>query len=333
MAENSEKRWLPADTILGAEASAATDIALAPLAILARRIRRATAWGVTAMLAAGSVLAIAASVGAGGWLSALGAVLCISLALGLTAQRLGLAAGDSRWWRLYAVVPIEAKLPMEAQRLLEDVRDGRRSVRYHRGQAGKAHDLSWGLARGKFGPLILASNPADQALMLRDWYGGDGLAIEFENFDNEQEKIQAINENYSYCSVNSAPPRHQFNHFLYYDAATFDLILRNAYPEYFVTREGANVPHRIKLIVRCLQIARDLLEKGDFVGIADFRDAVLRRLEGDDDATLEHHGLRESSDAVSSSWLEKALHSSGYPNIKKRLLLAEERVMLTKRPT
>ena len=327
MDDGSERRWLPVDTIIGAEASAATDLALAPLAKQAQRIRRTTAVGVAGMLTAGSVLAIAASAGVGGWLSAVGAVLCISVLLGLTAQWLGLVAGDSRWWRLYAAVPMEANLPIKAQQLLEDVKNGRVSVRYHRGQSGRPSNLSWRLARGQFGPLILASDPGIQALMMRDWYGGDGLTLEFQAEASAQtQRFTSAPREISGREVLRKP--RQFNHILYYDSVTFDRILRGAYPGYFDSPDGEIIEHKIKVTVRSLQYAHQLLLKREFDSLVEFRDAIVNRLRADPDESLAHYGRRESSDAVSSSWLDKALHPDGYNDIQKRLLKAEARVVL-----
>jgi hypothetical protein len=177
-------RWLPVDTILGVEVSAATDAALAPLAAQARRMRRSAILGTALLLGSAVALAIlSAGSGRAAWAVAAVAAATFGGILAYQTQRVW--SGDApRIGQRDRTISVP-DLPQASAALLADLRAGVKRARYRRAQSGRDVVLPPQQLRGPFGPLILSSLPEVQSLALRDWFGSDQLSIEIETVVHE----------------------------------------------------------------------------------------------------------------------------------------------------
>lgn len=175
-------RWLPVDTVLGAEISAATDTALAPLAAHARRVRRTAIRGTALLFGSAVVLALLAT-GPGGWVFGFAAVAAATFGAFLAVQTHRLWGESPNWMARRSRPAPVPELPEPAALLLFTLRSGRRRARYRRALSGRDIEIRSQMLRGPFGPLLMSSSPDIQSLALVDWLGGDQLWIEIENDD------------------------------------------------------------------------------------------------------------------------------------------------------
>ncbi len=321
--------WLPVDTILGREVARATDAALAPLAAEARRLRRVTVWGILVLFGAALWLILGSGM-TGGWeLAGFVGVGAASVAMLVAFQKRKMWDGDARWLRLYGRQIPQIDLPEAAGQLLAELRSGRRHARHRRGQSDPFVDLPTPLFRGPFGPLILSSDAHVQGLALWDWYGGDRLSVEIEATPMQDDAPADLphaatpfkpapiaGEGLLATKRRAEEKPSRFNRLLFLSEAELDAVLRRTYPEAFEVDPDRKVPHRSKLIVRTLQLARTRLAGRHYATVAQLRDEVVRQLRKEG---IEHHGLSESADKVSISWMEHALSHRSYPAIEREI--------------
>jgi hypothetical protein len=111
-------------------------------------------------------------------------------------------------------------------------------------------------------------------------------------------------------------PDSPFSRFLHLPTEELEAILRAAYPDFGTEHET----HRSRIIVHTFRIANELVKRGAFDEVTALRNAVIKRLGA---IGLDNHGLSESEDSVSSSWMDKALSRAPYKSIDGKLERAE----------
>ncbi len=182
----SSARWLPVDTVLGAEISAAADAALAPLAAHARQVRGTAISGIALLFGSALVLALLAA-GPGGWAFGFAVVAASGFGAFLAVQTHRLWGESPNWMaRRSSPAPVP-ELPAAAALLLSDLRSGRRRARYRRARSGRDIDIPPQMLRGPFGPLLLGSSPDFQSLALFDWLGSDQLWVEIQHVQDRRD--------------------------------------------------------------------------------------------------------------------------------------------------
>lgn len=277
MPDVTSPRWLPVDIVLGAEVSAATDAALAPLAAHARRIRRTAIVGTSILLGPAVALAIlAATPGEQAWAFLAVAFALFAFLLAVRAHRQWdgdeLAVGN-RGGRMPVPDPTidtdpaninvgnrggrmpVPDLPEAAAKLLADLRSGARRARYRRAQSGRDVTLPPQQMRGPFGALLLSSSPTVQSLALRDWLGGDQLSVEIETIEREWPLSTVVEVSEAANETGKAEHPLGLDHRLFMRREALGRLLDTAYPP--VSR-GA----RESLIVDALMLGNELVAAG-----------------------------------------------------------------------
>ena len=178
MVDERSRRWLPVDTIIGAELVPATDAALKDLASTAKRIKRVTLWGASVLIGFAVGLWLMTIARENGGVADIVAGVAAFTALLVVDQRWHFWQGDARWLGWYAMPIADPDLPAYSRSVLHQLQAGERRARYFRGQSGDPRKLPFTLLRGPFGPLILSSDPQVQSLAIWDMLGGDRLSVE-----------------------------------------------------------------------------------------------------------------------------------------------------------
>lgn len=296
-----EPRWLPLDTVLHKRSSADVAAMLAPLARYARRLHRLNRLTIILSVSAAAV-SVALVKPYGAWLGVAGIIF------GLTAfarqQRTDMVmAAQTGLIAMGAQPAPEIALSAEATELLAACRAGERRVRFRRGETGEWTELPTALLRSAFAPLLLSVDPHVQALALWSWYGGDRLSVQFET-------VAAPAQTRNLLAELSALSRDRL-----------DSVLQGAYPDGFLPADDA--PREDRLIVCTIQIAHELLSKGRFNKKAELQRRIISRLRT---MGVDHHGLRNTRDQVSDSWMGQLLSPTGYGPINRRIAEAMDRI-------
>lgn len=300
------------ELLLSAADLAETQVALEPVAVLAKRLRYRT-------LAATSCLSIAAVVAA-----TAGAATGHGLAGGVVGTMFGVGAiaAIARCRTIWkgALKPVGLNFPASVfptatQTLLDDVRRGAVRVRFATNARPLEHYpvLPRAEANGPFAPLLLSPDPAVSGLALWSLFAGDKLSVLFEAVGQRKNATEG------------------YNRFILLSAEELEEILAIAFPPDVSDAYGQRYH---TLVSHAFRTAQHLLATKSYKGMKPLVSDVceiLKRREG-----IHEIGLRPGSD--SESWMNAAFSSGGYAAINEKLeqaeaelaaLLTQKEVMLT----
>ncbi|MFQ3664505.1 MAG: hypothetical protein SNJ79_00500 [Sphingomonadaceae bacterium] len=298
--------------------------AIAALARRAQRLRTALFWGVGPLAVTGTTL-FAASFGPvnNAPVGSIGIVL-IALACGVAV------IGQLVWSRNLLGVATRGvymgPLPDRAERLLGELRSGKAKAWLEpvRGAAGDWEPFGSLAFTGPFAPLTLSPEASVQALGRSPWASGATALFRFRVSEELEMDLWRDAEGTSGTLALHLPvpgearevPAGPFSRFLHLPSEELEAILRAAYPD-FGTEHAT---HRSTIIVHAFLIANELVKSSAFKEVTALREAVIKRLSA---IGLDNYSLRESGDAVSSSWMDKALSRARYHSIDDKLERAE----------
>lgn len=300
-------RWLPVDAALGDKTANALVPVLADTARSARHLKWWTIGTVTGSVV-GALFTAALAANGYPWAGVPLATLPV-LAYGRAQQTDLLQSGKAGFWTRGARIPPEPQLPEPAAKLLHDLRQGHRKARIRRGDEGPWLSLYAHQLRGPFGALLLSPHTEQQALALRAWYGGDGLAVEVE-VPMEEPPVPARD-------AVAAETVSRFNWVLMIERERLDQLLAAVYPLGLLP--GDRAPRKDRLIVRTLQIAHECRLSGMFETPGKLRVEVKKRLEAEG---IDIFTLTDNSEKPDDSWMEKLLQPAGYGPIDRKLRAA-----------
>lgn len=217
-------------------------------------------------------------------------------------------------------------LPDRAERLLGELRSGKAKAWLEpvRGVAGDREPFGSLAFTGPFAPLTLSPEPSVQALGRSPWASGAMAVFRFRASEEMEMEAWRDAEGTSGALALHLPvpdtareaPAGPFSRFVHLPSDELEAILRSAYPDFGTD----HATHRSTIIVHTFLIANELVTRSAFKEVTALREAVIKRLSA---IGLDNYSLRESGDAVSSSWMDKALSRARYNSIHGELERAE----------